>query len=457
MGIVYKALQANPQRLVALKMILAAEWIDPKELLRFHTEAQAIARLEHPNVVRIHEVGDHDGYPYFVLEFMDGGNLAQKRGGQPMRPHEAARLTETLARAMQHVHERGVIHRDLKPANVLLASNGTPKISDFGLAKQFARANDYSQTISVPDWSAFVGRASRVVRMRQQAASHNILQVAETETGAVMGTPSYMAPEQALGMTRFIGPGTDIYALGTVLYQMLTGRPPFTGATLRQVLEQVCVRQPVPPTSFNSHVPTDLETICVKCLRKRPSGRYADAQTLADDLHRFLAGAPIEAQKETVAEPQIDPRALWDLALAGGAMTHDEWKAWACQPLGSPAALLATEQWLQVDEHLPAPGREASLNRRASIATIALVAAGGIFVGCTLLAGRLGATVGGAIWATVFCVALASEHFRRLKWFCGRLREGWALPLGRAWLRTFSSRIICSLPRYSGRWCRPRS
>jgi serine/threonine protein kinase len=259
MGVVYKARQVNLNRLVALKMISAGVHASPQLLARFHVEAEAVASLQHPNIVQIYEVSEHDGCPYFSLEFMDGGALDEKFGGKPQPPRASAELVETLARAMHCAHQRGVIHRDLKPANVLLTAHGVAKITDFGLAK---RLEDASQT----------------------------------QTGAILGTPSYMAPEQATGNIRAIGPATDVYALGAILYELLTGRPPFYAKSTMETLQQVQSREPSPLARWRVAVPRDLEIICLKCLEKEPRKRYASAEALANDLRRFLAGEPIKAR-----------------------------------------------------------------------------------------------------------------------------------------------------------------
>jgi WD40 repeat protein len=259
MGVVYKARQLSLHRVVALKMILAGGHAGTGELARFRTEAEAIARLQHPHIVQIYEVGEHEGRPYFSLEFCAGGSLDRKLGGTPLPANEAASLVETLARAMHAAHEKGVVHRDLKPANVLLAEDGTPKITDFGLAKKLDEAG-------------------------------------QTASGAVMGTPSYMAPEQASGKSQAIGPVTDVYALGAILYECLTGRPPFKAATLMETLHQVLTDEAAPPRRLQSQTPRDLETVCLRCLEKRPERRYASALELADELRRFLAGEPVKAR-----------------------------------------------------------------------------------------------------------------------------------------------------------------
>ncbi len=259
MGVVYKARQLKLDRLVALKMILAGSHAGSEERDRFRTEAESIARLQHANIVQVHEIGEHEGKPFFSLEFCSGGSLEKKLQGTPLAPAEAAQLVRTLALAMQAAHEQNVIHRDLKPANVLLTADGTPRITDFGLAKKTD-------------------------------------EVGQTATGAVMGTPSYMAPEQAGGQTRELGPACDIYALGAILYECLTGRPPFKAATPLDTVLQVVSDEPVQPSRLQSRTPADLETICLKCLHKEPKKRYASAAELAGDLERFLRGEPILAR-----------------------------------------------------------------------------------------------------------------------------------------------------------------
>jgi WD40 repeat protein len=278
MGIVYKARHLDLDRLVALKMPLAGQEWDPTELIRFQREAEAAARLQHPHLVQIHDVGAWQSkpggpaIPYLSMEFVDGGSLTARLRVGPLTPRDAATLIETLARAIHYAHTRSIVHRDLKPANVLLtacgfandakpqAAGGTPKITDFGLAKRLDADADH------------------------------------TRTGAIMGTPSYMAPEQAEGRTRDIGHATDIYALGAILYETLAGRPPFKGTTVLDTLEQVRLLDPVALRRLQPKTPRDLETICLKCLAKDAKRRYATAEALADDLRRFLYGRPILAR-----------------------------------------------------------------------------------------------------------------------------------------------------------------
>jgi serine/threonine-protein kinase len=260
MGIVFRARQLRLNRLVALKMLLGGEYAQPQELARFLREAKSVASLRHTNLVQVHDVGDHEGRPYFTMEYVEGGSLAQKLSGAPQPPHQAAALVATLADAVEVAHQGGIVHRDLKPANILLTADGTPKIADFGLARHFRTGS------------------------------------ALTRTGDRVGTPSYMAPEQAMGKGRTIGPAVDIYSLGVLLYELLTGRPPFQGETPTETELQVIYQEPVPPSRLNAKVPRDLETICLKCLHKEPRRRYATAAALADDLQRFQQGESIVAR-----------------------------------------------------------------------------------------------------------------------------------------------------------------
>ncbi len=269
MGVVYKAHQLSLKRLVALKMMRAGAYTDAEELDRFAREAEAVAQLRHPNIVQIYEVGKQDGLPYFSLEFVEGGSLADRLKGTPLPARSAAELIETLARAMHAAHQQQIVHRDLKPGNVLLTADGQPKITDFGLAKRLD------------------------------------VEISQTQSGALLGTPPYMAPEQAAREKGAIGPATDLYALGAILYELLTGRPPFQAASVFETLEQVCSQEPVPPSRLQPKLPPDLETICLKCLQKEPHKRYASAVALADDLNRFLTGEPIQARPASAVERTI--------------------------------------------------------------------------------------------------------------------------------------------------------
>ena len=268
MGVVYQARQLRPNRVVALKMVLAGAHAASSDLRRFLAEAEAAAQLQHANIVQVHEVGSHGGLPFISLEYVDGGTLAQKLKGTPLPPKEAAVLTATLGRAVQYAHRHGVVHRDLKPGNVLLTADGAPKIADFGLAK--------------------CGAAGPGM----------------TQAGAILGTPSYMAPEQAEGKAD-VGPAADVYALGAILYELLTGRPPFQAPTPLDTVLRVVNDEPVPPRKLQPKAPSDLETICLKCLQKDPRKRYASAAALADDLDRFLGDRPI------LARPVGRPERAW--------------------------------------------------------------------------------------------------------------------------------------------------
>src|SRR4051812_24667173 len=260
MGVVYRARQVRLNRDVALKMILAGRHAGAEAAARFLAEAEAVAQLQHPNIVQIFHIDEHDGFPYFEMEYVGGGSLAARLDGTPRPPRQAARLVETLAGAMAEAHRRGVVHRDLKPANILLTTEGVPKVADFGLAKLLDAESGL------------------------------------TRTGSILGSPSYMAPEQAEGKTKDVGPAADLYALGAILYELLTGRPPFRGATVLETLQQVKTVEPVPPSRLVPGTPRDAETIALKCLQKDPGKRYGSATTLAEDLRRFQAGVPIVAR-----------------------------------------------------------------------------------------------------------------------------------------------------------------
>jgi eukaryotic-like serine/threonine-protein kinase len=296
MGVVYEARQLGLQRIVALKMVLTGTQADPRDLARFRGEAAAIARSRHPNIVQIYDVGEAAGRPYFAMELVTGGSLAQHLQGRPQPVRAAAQMVETLARAVHAAHVNGVIHRDLKPANILLQRSAarppfageppsltledsplsagflTPKITDFGVAKCAHRDGDEAEPRGA------------------------------TVTGELLGTPNYMAPEQAMTPRQRIGPHADVYALGAILYELLTGRPPFTGGTPLATILQVLRDEPVSVTRLQPNVPRDLETICLKCLRKEPGKRYSSASELAEDVQRFLRDEPIRARPVTPME-----------------------------------------------------------------------------------------------------------------------------------------------------------
>jgi serine/threonine-protein kinase len=254
MGVVYKAHQIALNRIVALKVVLSGAHAKPEDLIRFLGEAEVAARLQHQGIVQIFQSGRHEGLPFYTMEFADGGSLSDRLRKGRMQADEAARMALALAEATQIAHDAGVIHRDLKPSNILLTSGGQPKITDFGLA-------------------------------RRLEASGGL-----TLTGTILGTPSYMAPEQARGDTKRIGAAADIYSIGAILYECLTGRPPFVGKYTAETITQVLSEAPVRVRSLAGGVPRDLETICQKCLEKDPAQRYRSAGALAEDLQRWLDG-----------------------------------------------------------------------------------------------------------------------------------------------------------------------
>ncbi len=268
MGVVYKARHRRLNRLVALKMIRGA-YADEIQVTRFRIEAEAVAALRHPNILQIYDIGEHNGSPYVALELLEGGSLIDRLRGTALPPRQAAEWMVPLVMAIDAAHLAGILHRDLKCANILFSADGIPKITDFGLAKRLEADEG------------------------------------QTHTGQIMGTPSYMAPEQARGDTKLAGPPADIYALGAMLYEMITGRPPFKGISAMDTVKQVLEQDPISPSRVQFHVPRDLETICMKCLQKEPRKRYATARDMADDLRRYLRGEPIKGRRTPPAERAV--------------------------------------------------------------------------------------------------------------------------------------------------------
>jgi tetratricopeptide (TPR) repeat protein/predicted Ser/Thr protein kinase len=272
MGVVFRARQVRLNRIVAVKMMLQGTFASGRELSRFRQEAEAAANLKHSNIVAIHEVGEWEGQHFFSMDFVEGRSLSNMLRDGPLEAAQVARCMEKIAGAVQYAHERGILHRDLKPANVLLDANDEPHVTDFGLAK----------------------------RLDNPATGETHAEL--TLSGEVMGTPSFMPPEQAAGWRELMGPRSDVYSLGAILYQMLTGRPPFVGSEPHAILAQVINTEVIAPRLLNPGVPRDLETIALKCLEKKPARRYGSARELAEELGRFMRGEPIQARPVSKAE-----------------------------------------------------------------------------------------------------------------------------------------------------------
>jgi serine/threonine-protein kinase len=300
MGVVYKARQQGLDRLVALKMILAGSHAGPADLARFHVEAQAVARLQHPNIVQVYEVGTYNGMPFLALEYCGGGCLSAAVAGKPIPAADAAAIVAQLARAVHHAHQHGIVHRDLKPGNVLLqeltAENAEGAEKTQSRDNGFLCAASASSAFSAVNFTPKITDFGLAKLLRREACE------ALTHTGEVMGTPSYMAPEQASGDTRHMGPACDIYGLGAILYELLTGRPPFLAATHLDTVLQVLNQEPLPPRMINRQLDADLDRVVLKCLAKEPQRRYANALELAEDLEHYLRGEPVSARSVNLLE-----------------------------------------------------------------------------------------------------------------------------------------------------------
>jgi tRNA A-37 threonylcarbamoyl transferase component Bud32 len=313
MGIVYKAKQIDLDRIVALKMILDSQFASPTDLARFQTEAKAAANLNHPGIVAVHEIGEHNGQPYYTMDFVPGPTLANVLKKSSLSPVEAASLTLHVAQAVAHAHANDVLHRDLKPSNILIDSEGYPRVADFGLAK----------------------RTQDTVEL--------------TLSGQALGTPCYMSPEQAAGRHAEVGPRSDVYGLGAVLYATLTGVPPVCPTNRADALRSVIQDLPLPPRTLNPVVDRDLESVCLKCLEKRPADRYASASDLADDLRRYLNGA------STAARPRTYMRNFWHWTRrpqrtieAGGVILIIAAFYGLCAAVGLCTLLFA---WVPIEDH----------------------------------------------------------------------------------------------------------
>ena len=296
MGVVYKARQRGLNRIVAVKMILVERFAGKQSVQRFGGEAAAAGVLHHPNIVAIHEIGLHEGQHFFSMDYVEGQNLAQLVAQRPLPAPQAARYVQRIAEAVHYAHEQGILHRDLKPSNVLIeAATDQPRITDFGLAK----------------------------RLREQSEIRNPKsEIDLTVSGQVLGSPSFMPPEQASRGRGKVGRPSDVFGLGGILYFLLTARAPFQGESLEATISQVLNTEPVPPRLLNPSLPRDLETICLKCLEKEPARRYATAQALADELGRFLDDKPI------LARPSADRRRSG--AGAGATRSWPPWRRRRC-------------------------------------------------------------------------------------------------------------------------------
>jgi len=335
MGVVFRARQKSLGRIVALKMIQRGALASAADVARFRAEAAAAANLEHPQIVPVYETGQHDGLAYFSMKYIAGTTLAKRLADGPLPPRETAALLLPICRAIAHAHQQGIIHRDLKPSNILIDADGAPVVGDFGLAKQIAIERNES--------------ASPHTRNEGAKVIESL-----TRTGAILGTPSYMSPEQAAGSRGTVGPASDIYSLGAILYQCLTGRPPFQAASALDVVMMVLEQDPVLPRVLNPKADADLEMIVLKCLQKPADLRYASATALADDLAAYLANEPISARSTNVT--QLVSRILRETHHAG---ILENWGVlWMWHSLVLLVLCLLTNwlQWRHVDSREPYVG-----------------------------------------------------------------------------------------------------
>ena len=411
MGVVYKARQRDLNRIVALKMILASEWASAEEIRRFQAEACAAARLRHRNIVAIHEIGEQLGRHFFAMDFVEGESLSAIVARGPLAPEQAARWMVSIAQAVEHLHSQGIVHRDLKPSNVLIDSAGEPIVMDFGLAKIFDSDDG------------------------------------ATRSGAILGTPSYMSPEQAAGRNSLISTRSDIYSLGAMLYEMLSGRPPFREATPLDTLVQVIEGEPTLLRRIVTTIPRALELICFKCLEKDPARRYASAAELAADLTRFLQGEPVEAHHGGLCQSverwvRRQPSLAVHLAAISCVLVIVQMWYWTTEtdPVAHALVMfvlglwwLSSVLWQQLLNHdrLPTLARVGTIVGDVALLTAALVLSG--WTNGTLLVVYPLLIVASGLWfrvKLVWLTTLATEvAFAALLMLQPGLREPWHHPL----------------------------